>query len=82
MGYLFSDADAVRVITALAQSGKIRLVGVDPLSIGDMPECFADVAARDALYIKNLFWSLTHVDFPVETGRSEPEEDLPQFPAH
>ena len=79
MGYLFSDADAVRVITALAQSGKLRLIDVDPLSISDMPDCSSDVAARDALYIKALFWSLTHADFPEETGKSEPEEDLPQL---
>ena len=73
----FSDSDAVRVICALASSGLIKING--PVKMGDDPICNLDLASFDAIYLKSLYFHLTHHksgNTELETTEKEARSDF------
>lgn len=54
----FSDQEAFELIKALILSGQIRVSG--PVEMGADEACQIDLSAHDALYLKALYFQLTH----------------------
>lgn len=56
----FSDQEAFELIKALILSGQIRVSG--PVEMGADEACQIDLSAHDALYLKALYFQLTHYE--------------------